>query len=463
MILGAAVARRGERAESPSIERVRRGRRHAIQTWACFGVGLAILLAGLLVGPRVSQDQQQCMCIGNITVAGPFGFGLNCDSPDFMWLAREPRDLLAPENPRQARPGLVLLAALLERPLSVVLAPTGPVRHAGFAGDDPGRIAQAWRENLAPYLAYILLNVATLLLSFAVLRRVLERGREAVNAPQTVVVVAVGILLVANDVTKAFVWSPHTQMFNMLVPLLAAHGVLEVWRSRFLDRAVALRCGLGAGLGITAYPAFVIVPLCLTVVTMVLLVRRLRERGRVVANLALTLAVSAAPFLAYYILVRAVTGGFYQFEMAHEDQVVWMGRAWASGAGAFAADWLGRAWELLTAARAQALPLGALGTCVALAALCDRGARDGLRLALPVLWAGLLVGAVVLGFYTCVGLTVDRLAYPVLPALLAAAGAGAWDAVGRLSAGRRSVLAAGIAVVALAQVVWVILKDGPWS
>ena len=60
------------------------------RTWLCFCAGLVALLLGLLIGPRVPAHEQNYRCVGNIELAGPFGIALNCDSPQFMWLARQP-------------------------------------------------------------------------------------------------------------------------------------------------------------------------------------------------------------------------------------------------------------------------------------------------------------------------------------------------------------------------------------
>jgi hypothetical protein len=58
---------------------------------------------------------------------------------------------------------------------------------------------------------------------------------------------------------------------------------------------------------------------------------------------------------------------------------------------------------------------------------------------------------------------VERLAFPVIPPLVAAAGAAAVVVAQRLPPGRRSILAGGLLVIALAQMIYVVAKVGPWS
>jgi 4-amino-4-deoxy-L-arabinose transferase-like glycosyltransferase len=110
------------------------------------------------------------------------------------------------------------------------------------------------------------------------------------------------LLLVGNDVTKAFFWSPHTQLFNVLVPVLALNATLRVLDGAAFDRTFALGLGLAVGLGLTAYGVFVVVPTCLMLPWLWALTRepsRARRR-HALANLALLLALSIAPMALWY-------------------------------------------------------------------------------------------------------------------------------------------------------------------
>src|SRR5262249_23472767 len=192
--------------------------------WPLFLIAFGLMCVGLLIGPRVPDKDAGYNCIGNVELPGPFGFGLNCDSPEFMWLARDPSRLLDERNSRQSRPGLVLLAALIQAPLALIVPPDGPPRQVYQGLYDPERVARTFTQDRPAYLAYVLLNFAILLASFHVLWRAIERGRPARDGITATIVVATGLLLVANDVTKAFVWSPHTQVFNILAPVLAVYA-----------------------------------------------------------------------------------------------------------------------------------------------------------------------------------------------------------------------------------------------
>jgi hypothetical protein len=141
------------------------------RAWLWFSAGLFVLLLGFLIGPRVADDEQTSQCVGNIVLASPFGIALNCDSPQFMWLARQPAGLLEHRNARQSRPGMIAAAALLTKPLSLLMPPGAPPLPVTQGLLETERITPSLARDLPAYLAYILLNGGILLLSFHFARK----------------------------------------------------------------------------------------------------------------------------------------------------------------------------------------------------------------------------------------------------------------------------------------------------
>jgi hypothetical protein len=215
---------------------------------------LLILMFALLIGPRVPDEQQTKNCVVNIHLPGPFGIGLNCDSPEFMRLASQPSGLLEPRNTRQSRPGMIAAAATMAWALSplTTLADRLGIR-AGRADIDPQRIATAFARDIPAFLAYIILNVLLVLMTFYFFRLICAPWLDN-SASAMVVLTSVGFLLVTNDVVKAFVWTPHTQMFNLLVPVFAVYASIRANAGALIQRRFAISIGLIAGIGGTAIP-----------------------------------------------------------------------------------------------------------------------------------------------------------------------------------------------------------------
>jgi hypothetical protein len=436
--------------------------------WPLFLIGLALLCLGLLIGPRVPAADAGYNCVGNVALEGPFGFSLNCDSPEFMWLAREPSALLDQRNSRQSRPGLILLAALIQAPLSTIIPADGPPTPVYQGLYDPPLVAASLAQDRPAYVAYILLNFAILVASFHTLHLVIRRHRPAHDGATAIILLATGLLIVANDVTKAFFWSPHTQMFNILVPVLAVYATQRVVADRRIERDLALGMGLLAGLGMTAYPVFVVIPACVLLPAIVGLLREksAAARRRDFVSLAILLALGAMPSALWYAYVQTTARVIFNAELDLR-QVLWMKDALAEGPGVLAAQWFENLRDLLAFAAPQALALAAFAGLLVLSGLFawarDRLDIASLSAAVPIIAIGLYVSFAVLGFYTCVGWVVDRLAYPTIPPLIAAAGVTAVVAAQQMRPAQRSVLAGGCLAVAVAQMIYVVAKNGPWS
>jgi hypothetical protein len=436
------------------------------RAWLAYGLALLLLLTGALIGPRVPADQQVHLCVGNVDLPGPFGFGLNCDGPVFMALAREPGGLLRKGNTRQSRPGIILLAAVLQKPMAWFAPPNRPLdKFQPDWTDNAEHIAQAFRVDFPAFLAYLLLNLGTLLLVFFCLGKILLPPGEVATGPAAALWVATGVLLSANDVTKAFMLAPHTQLLNILAPVLAVEAARRTWLGSLQRSRFALTLGVVVGLGILTYAVFALVlpAVGLTLLAAWLVRGPKRIPWRELANYLLLTAVSALPTWAWIRYVTAKTGEFFSQELAM-GQIVWMKDAWKEGPLVLAVKWWEHLRDLLKLAGPQAWPVVAL---LALAGVVmtvrGRSVTAALRQAGPVATVCVAVSALAAAFYTCVGLINERLAFTVVPALLVLGGVLLVALTRGLTKREARWLAAAACVVAVAQGVWSVVKEGPWS
>jgi hypothetical protein len=428
-----------------------------------FGGGFLILMFALLIGPRVPDDQQAAHCVVNVHLPGPFGIGLNCDSPEFMRLASEPGALLEPLNTRQSRPGLIAAAAALTWALSPLTALTDRLHiQASRADIDPRRIANALARDLPAYLAYIILNVLLVLTAFCLFRLICAPWVDRTNSAM-VLLTAIGFLLVTNDVVKAFVWSPHTQMFNILVPVFVLYASMRAGTGALIQRRFAISIGIFAGLGVTAYPLFVIVLPCVAVCALAFAWRQgSRKLWSVsVINILILAMLLVLPEALWAAFVRVKTGGFYQHEVAAHGQVVWMLHAFNDGFAVLASIWLSKLALLFRMAAPQVIPL--IAVLIAIFGLSKWwNRRDAQPSLLPLAATGVFVSAVTAAFYASVGLIVSRIAYSVIAPLIVVA-AGSALAVTEGDYARRRILAFFCAGVALVSAIYTAAKNGPYS
>lgn len=134
-----------------------------------------------------------------VRLTATLGFPVNIDSALFMRLAAEPGQLLQARNPRQSRPVYVLGAALLGRALTPFIGPAGHLRNVP-------------KEPF--YVAYVCINFLILIAALEVFHHVLPHpDRWPIGGT------LLATFLLSNQIVKAAVWMPHTQMFTILGPL----------------------------------------------------------------------------------------------------------------------------------------------------------------------------------------------------------------------------------------------------
>jgi len=450
---------------SRASKRVVTGRFHRI-AWVGFVLALALVAAGFMVGPRTPVAMQSFYCVGNVDLPGPFGFGLNCDGPLFMTLAREPQALLARDCSRQTRPGLIVMAAVLHAPLQRFANPDRPLARfpANLFTRNPAHIAEAFRVDFPAYVAYITLNFAFLFGVFACLLAVL-RPLQRMDAPTTLIVLALGVLLIANDVTKAFLWAPHTQLLNILGPMVAIYCARRV-RDGALERTrFALGIGALLGLAMTVYGVFAIVVAAVGVAALLSIAHRhtVRVALPTLLNLVILVALTALPSMLWYRYVVHKTGQFYNIEFTVMRQVVWMKDSWRIGAGHFALEWLNKLLSLLKYCAPQAIPALGIAVVTGFFAIESRGVAAALRRAAVNARLSILVCVAVAGFFACVGLINERLAFAIVPGLIVWAGSTALGLASAVSRRRRWFLALSCFGVAVAAAVYAIVKRGPYA
>lgn len=415
---------------------------HALSLFTLLFTGL------LLFGPRVANDQMLSECVTNLDLPGPFGISLNCDSPDFLLAAAHPSLLLKEKKVRQSRPGLILAAYALSKPFVPVLRAARLLLDATpfervFAKELNGR---ALFEVLPAYLAYLLMNFL-LLLSAARLFVSLHKGTEQLIP---LCVAALSLLVVANDITKAFFFSPHTQLFNILVPLLCIWGGLKSWDEKTAYQARAFLWAFLLGLGMLSYGTF------LVAMPFLLLPAFIREpRWSFLPRSALALLLFLLPTFLWWAFVRCKTGAFYSHEVEQYNHVVWMKQMGSAKAVvAQVINNLGRSLEMF-----DRLNPGWSLLALTLLTLALAGKALGPRDKVTVCMA-LGTSAAMALFFSVIGLLAWRTAFAMLPGLWVVLGITVLRITERWPAQEKCITGLSCAAV-LAWLVYELAKYGP--
>jgi hypothetical protein len=348
---------------------------------------------------------------------GPFGISVNRDSWFYMRAKLSPGYLLQPKEILQSRP---LVPMLLHAP-SVAASALVPRSQQGRESDP---LTGFW----GAYLVWLAFNASLVASSAALwLRQVRDwcslgatgltkADSFGASTPTTspALMCAFALLVLFNEVTKAFLLAAHLQMFNLLVPMVCLAAVSEFWEEASSRRLLIWSSGCGVLL--LAYGSFAMLGVLLLFVGSRHALKRASSSGsdRIGWPSVIAAAVLMSLPRALWIAVIVVRNGqFYSHELVRWRQIVWiMDTVREQGLPAAAVKWLSNLGFFAHSALRQAAP--ALGILLATLFL-QWPERQGL----PVVLAGLrpaflplaLILATELAFFACVGYRVERLAF----------------------------------------------------
>lgn len=302
--------------------------------WLGFNTLLLLVAAHLLLLAPAPPAGSHCVDIHH--VGGPLRVVLSCDSYDFIRAARHPGWLSMPESYRQGRPIQTMVASLL----TLIEAPSPNSRaHEGSAEFDAalsggqtkgqGFLGYPYGFRLHGWFAFVILNFVTLLVALMLFRSLIAPADNVAVA----LVAVLGVFIAFSDVVKGFFWSAHTQMWNVLMPLIAI-----ALSNVFLKRPAPTWSFMAAsgsllGIGILTYASFIV---CVAVVFVSMAAGFWMNRQRpnwpaLFGKVTLFLSALAAPSLIWVGTIKKVTGSFAAPEVRDFRQFVWIIDSWKEG------------------------------------------------------------------------------------------------------------------------------------
>lgn len=293
---------------------IRRAPRYLLNNWRWLVLSALLIIVAthaLLLAPAPPAGSH---CVETQHVCGPLNMVLSCDSYQFVESARNPGRLLEYRSWNQARPLGVVAASLLTLIES---------RWANVAGYPYGV------KHQPGWLSYVILNFVLLLIALMLFRRL----NAPVSTTGAAVVVVLCVFLVFNDVVKGFFWSAHTQMWNVLMPVISISLSYTFLRRPIRSRLFMTATGLLLGIGFLAYGSLMIC-VAAAIVSIGLGAWINRERpswAALIGNYLLFLLAFAAPVLIWIALVRRASGYFFSPEAEIFRQFVWMLDSWRAG------------------------------------------------------------------------------------------------------------------------------------
>ncbi|MBL7717285.1 MAG: hypothetical protein JNL72_00510 [Flavipsychrobacter sp.] len=322
------------------------------------------------------------------------GFTFNCDAADYCMNADDPGRMLGDSAVRQSRPLFVLLASAVGHPVQWLSNKLNlPLFHS--MGEEASRY-------VGYYIGYILINFLTILLSLLLFRSLATYVTQ--GGINKWVLLSFQLILVSNEVTKAFFWTAHQQFFALLTPLLTLWVALRlVAQGKTLPQIG--RLSLACGIGMLLYGNF------LPMFGTILIVSYLTDRKLHTTHLLKNLLLFLMPTVLWVSFCIYHHGHYYNREVAAYRQLVWIKDAFDISAGRFFIALGENALSYLRSFGEMSLFAAAGIAAAAYAKKQPAGPHRATQTAV-------VTGAVLAGFFLLLGFYEERLTYTLLPVCL---------------------------------------------
>ena len=392
-----------------------------------------------LVSPRVPPGSPAASCVHVVDILGPIHVNVNCDSYEFLLLARNPARLLSEHNTWQSRPGYAVIGWLLAQPIKAL---------------------HIKRDSVAEYGAYLSLN--WMLLSASILLFGWLCGDRPLLRPSLLFPL---VILVCNEVSKAFFWTPHLQIFNIFMPMMSVSlGYWLLSRNQPLRWQYALFIGFLLGLGSLVYGAFVV-----TMVSAILciwfrehLVRGSNRLWRNVISSTLLGSAFVAPVVSWICFVVLNTGSFYSHEIVAYRQFVWLHDFWCMGYSAFTKKLVVNLLVFVHTIRSVAILPALLLVITVAISTCMRVSPCSSERKKKIHRAVILYLLAAVPFYALMGFYATRLTWTIVPPILVLSAFELERLVGHFQGNRRVLVMLFLYGSTLSYIMYWYVKSGPY-
>ena len=218
---------------------------------------------------------------------------VNCDSAQFMKDSDNPGRLVNGKSDYSDRPLFAISASVIVKLLKSLGIPDHHREVLGNSG-------KKYSYSYLTYAIYVIFNLLILIWSallslIPLFKKLNESTNHKIN--RNLILISVTLLICANELTKTFFWTPHTQIFNILFASSAFYLVSTSEKERSSKRFICL--ALLIGLGTFYYPIFALLFFVISNFRILNLPKRL-----------LIVFGSALPWIAYRKII-VIFGGVY--------------------------------------------------------------------------------------------------------------------------------------------------------
>ncbi len=233
------------------------------------------------------------------------GYIKNCDTREFFDPGRNLMNLFRPDCIRQSRPLYIVSGVIIGYGMKHIL------RISGYSVSNDSTL----------YAGFVLINFIVLLLGIMLYDKILR-----FHSVNNYLIFITSFFLICNDVTKAFMWTPHLQIFGIFTPLFTIYLMQRiVFHKNSVSLKLLLLISLGIGILCLMYGNFLLTLPCLCYAYVLNYKNNSRNNHYIVLkNITLVSFIFFLPTVLWIITVTCIAGQYYNVEIVHYRQFIWL-------------------------------------------------------------------------------------------------------------------------------------------
>jgi hypothetical protein len=268
-------------------------------------LGAFTQVISLLLSPiKYISDSTDPFCNYYITKFRVFHAHIDCDAQYFLLDSQDPMRLVSNSTPLQDRPLHSFTVFVISKVLSFLGVPVGPITYVG-----QDEIPQTY--FLLNYIIFIFINLVILMISLYIALKALNKRLGNSRRLHHLSFGFVTVLVTQNPITREFFWTPHSQLFNILIPCLLFYLIqpqIVITRRRYWILMVTISTSL------LIYPSpYTLLP--------IFFIKTYRNLGK---KYSVLIFVSLLPKLMWPFVLNAMGGEYVDWPVRYYRRLVWI-------------------------------------------------------------------------------------------------------------------------------------------
>ena len=273
--------------------------------WYFVFLGLFTQIVSILLPPNSSiSDSKAAFCNFYITKLNIFNVHIDCDSQYFLLDSQDPMRLINNQTPLQDRPAFTFVVFVISKLLKFLGVPSGSITYLGEDG-----IPQNY--HVLNYILFILLNLLILTVAIVIVLSVFLKIKNQQTPLFKLSIFTAIIFTSQNPINREFFWTPHTQVFNVLVPALLFYLAQQ---SLMIDKRQFFFWFCFISTTLLMYPT-------LSILLPVLFLRVFQSLGKIYA---FSLFLTLIPKFTWPSILNLFGGNYVDWPLVYHRRFVWI-------------------------------------------------------------------------------------------------------------------------------------------